>query len=156
MLSVDKEFLRVSPASQPCLQCFLCFATLSWDPSVLRGPLAGLCSPSSYPHLFPIHSALLTLSGCLVTFLAQAAKTKCHEPGNLGTEIKSPFWGLRSLKLGYQVLFLKRAVFLSRSQPLHLAEYSWAASAYHSQGPISKHLQPRGLNFRHIPEETVR
>lgn len=108
MLSVDEEFLRVSPASQPRLQCFLCFATLSWDPSVLRGPLAGLCSPSPYPHLLPIHSALLTLSGCLVTFLAQAAKTKFHEPGDLGTEIKSLFWGLRSLKLGYQVLFLGR------------------------------------------------
>lgn len=76
MLSVDEEFVRVSPASQPCLQCFLCFATLFWDPSVLCGPLAGLCSPFPYPHLLPIHSALLTLSGCLVTFLAQAAQNK--------------------------------------------------------------------------------
>lgn len=129
MLSVDEELVRVSPASQPRLQCFFCFATLFWDPAVLCGPLAGLCSSFPYPHLLPVHSALLTLSGCLVTFLLRLPKTKCHEPGDLGTEIKSLFWGLRILKSGYQVLFLKRAIFLSRSQPLHLAEYSRAASS---------------------------
>lgn len=100
----------VIPASQPGLWCSPSFATLFWTL---------LFCVARHPHLPPTHSALLALCK------NATSKTKYHGLGNVGTEMNSPFWGLRRLK--FRSCFWSRLSWLS--QPLRLAYYSQGTSS---------------------------